>query len=186
MKNQFRTLDEDEVEFLDSLLESTRAREAALKKETNEQLEVFHRQRQEAEKAALDSGDTNDPNRVGAAASPTEDEQWSIPGRKRRRVKEKDALPGVKLRKSSSDTKSATNNVEAKPAAEKAGTPKSSVVGPKNAVNSKESSTSGQADKVNDSKPTPAAPPPTQTSSASAPPPVSSALGLVAYDSDED
>ncbi|WEW61595.1 hypothetical protein PRK78_007086 [Emydomyces testavorans] len=99
LKNQFRTLDEDEVEFLDSLLESTRAKEAAVKKETMEQLEMFHRQREEAEKKAFLEG--NDPNQPGAG-SPTEEEQWGASGRKRRRTKESDVLPKVKLRKSSS------------------------------------------------------------------------------------
>lgn len=55
LKNQFRALDEDEVEFLDSIMESTRAQEAAVKKETAEQLELFRRQREEAEKALLET-----------------------------------------------------------------------------------------------------------------------------------
>ncbi|EEH08003.1 conserved hypothetical protein [Histoplasma capsulatum G186AR] len=100
LKNQFRSLDEDEVEFLDSILESTRAQDAALKRETREQLEIFHRQRQEAEKALIGtgSGDLNS----GEATLTADEEQWTISGRKRRRAKEKDAIPGVKLRKSSS------------------------------------------------------------------------------------
>ncbi|PGH15596.1 hypothetical protein AJ79_02378 [Helicocarpus griseus UAMH5409] len=105
LKNQFRSLDEDEVEFLDSVLESTRAQEAALKRETREQLEIFHRQRQEADKVSVDTA-TTDPKSAGAA-SPPEEEQWTISGRKRRRAKDKDPFPGVKLRKgSSTDVKS--------------------------------------------------------------------------------
>jgi hypothetical protein len=99
LKNQFRSLDEDEVEFLDSLLESTRAKEAAVKKETAEQLEVFHRQRQEADRALLEaaSGDVDKPG----AAAPGEEEQWVISGRKRRRDKKKESLIPGKRRKSS-------------------------------------------------------------------------------------
>lgn len=91
------------MEFLDSVLESTRTQEAAIKKETNEQLELFHRQRQQADQALLDTsgGKTGETNAVGAG-SPAEEEQWATTNRKRRRAKEKDALRGVKLRKSSS------------------------------------------------------------------------------------
>ncbi|PGG97909.1 hypothetical protein GX51_07083 [Blastomyces parvus] len=98
LKNQFRSLDEDEVEFLDSVLESTRAQEAAVKRETREQLEIFHRQRQEAEKALAGTGSA-DPTGASSAA---DEEQWTTGVRKRKRAKEKDAIPGVKLRKSSS------------------------------------------------------------------------------------
>ncbi|EEH21061.1 hypothetical protein PABG_03292 [Paracoccidioides brasiliensis Pb03] len=111
LKNQFRALDEDEVEFLDSVLESTRAQEEALKRETREQLEIFHRQRQEAEKVLVDIT-TSNSNGVGTGAVPTlDEEQWVISARKRRRAKNKDIFPGVKRKKSSStDAKSSTIN----------------------------------------------------------------------------
>ncbi|KAL9037573.1 MAG: hypothetical protein Q9214_005642 [Letrouitia sp. 1 TL-2023] len=109
LKNQFRTLDEDEVEFLDSVLESTRAKEAAVKKETTEQLDQFRRQQELADKAFLEeteevgeqSGQTHQVENHSSGTS-----QWAINARKRKRVKEKEPLPGVKLRKSS------TNNIE--------------------------------------------------------------------------
>ncbi|KAI9801944.1 MAG: hypothetical protein M1825_002999 [Sarcosagium campestre] len=54
LKNQFRALDEDEIDFLDSVLESTRQREAELKRETNEGLDAFRRRRaEEDQRAAL-------------------------------------------------------------------------------------------------------------------------------------
>ncbi|RJE24267.1 hypothetical protein PHISCL_03376 [Aspergillus sclerotialis] len=93
LKNQFRSLDEDEVEFLDSVLESTRAQEAAVKKETAEQLEVFRQQREEAEKALLEGTSAN-------VAPNAEGEDWKIPSRKRRRDKNKDLLIPGKKRKS--------------------------------------------------------------------------------------
>jgi len=99
LKNQFRSLDEDEVEFLDSVLESTRAKEEAVKKETSEQLEIFRRQREEADKALL-----GDPEVATAAAtgsgSPIDEESW-VTSKKRRRGKDKEMLGGIKLRKTS-------------------------------------------------------------------------------------
>lgn len=93
LKNQFRSLDEDEVDFLDSIMESTRAQEAAVKKETIEQLEVFRRQREEAEKALMEDTTAD----VVPAA---EGEDWKIPARKRRRDKNKNLLIPGKKRKS--------------------------------------------------------------------------------------
>lgn len=95
LKNQFRSLDEDEVEFLDSIMESTRAQEAAVKKETAEQLESFRRHREEAEKVALEEG-TADVTPAG------EGEDWKIPARKRRRDKKDLLFPGKK-RKSTAE-----------------------------------------------------------------------------------
>ncbi|EFR03656.1 hypothetical protein MGYG_06652 [Nannizzia gypsea CBS 118893] len=102
LKNQFRTLDEDEVEFLDSILESTRAKEEALQKETSEKLELFHRQREEAEKALLDAESGN----AAELAGPADDgDNWAISGRKRRRAKEKDGgLLSLKRQRSSITT----------------------------------------------------------------------------------
>lgn len=93
LKNQFRSLDDDEVEFLDSVLESTRAQEAAVKKETAEQLAEFHRQREEAERSLLD-----DPSSEKAGPDPGEEEQWARSGKKRKRSK-KDLLFPAKPRK---------------------------------------------------------------------------------------
>lgn len=103
MKNQFRNLDEDEIEFLDSVLESTRAKEEAVKKETKEQLDLFRRQQEEADKALLDAaGNKSTVAPATAGSPPTEEGQWAVNARKRKRAKEKEVLKGVKLRKSSS------------------------------------------------------------------------------------
>ena len=101
LKNQFRTLDDDEVEFLDSVLESTRAKEEAVKRETVEQLDVFRRQQEEADRALLlQHEDGPDEEKTGKAGSPTTEEtQWAVNARKRKRVKEKEGLKGIKLRK---------------------------------------------------------------------------------------
>ena len=100
LKNQFRTLDDDEVDFLDSVLESTRAKEEQVKKETAEQLEAFRKQREAAEKA-LAEADALAENTTADARVPPREESWITRNRKRRRVHEKD--DGIlKLRKKSS------------------------------------------------------------------------------------
>lgn len=98
LKNQFRALDEDEVDFLDSIMESTRAQEATVKKETAEQLELFRRQREEAEKAHLE--DT-----TADVAPAAEGEDWKIAPRKKRRDKSSTWLvPGRKRKSVGEDT----------------------------------------------------------------------------------
>lgn len=103
LKNQFRNLDEDEVEFLDSVLESTRAREEAVKKETREQLELFRRQQEEADRALMaESAGNGDVIEVGASGSPTgEESSWAVNARKRKRLKEKEIPKFTKHRKHS-------------------------------------------------------------------------------------
>lgn len=106
LKNQFRSLDEDEVDFLDSVLESTRAQEAAVQKDTADQLEVFRRQREEAEKTLLEDTTTD-------VAPVAEGEDWKIPSRKRRREKKKDSFVSGKKRKSATeDTGKDTSQTE--------------------------------------------------------------------------
>ena len=97
LKNQFRNLDEDEVEFLDSVLESTRAKEAAVKKETSQQLDQFRRQQEEADKVLLDGATAEDPKPT------SEESQWVVNARKRKRAKERDSVQGLKIRKSSTN-----------------------------------------------------------------------------------
>ncbi|KAH0547941.1 hypothetical protein GP486_008318 [Trichoglossum hirsutum] len=109
-KNQFRSLDEDEIEFLDSVLESTRAREAALRKETTEQLDAFRKQQEEADKAAFRVEDETGKAAAGAggaSGSPAgEEEQWTLSSRKRKKGREKEGLKGVKRRQTSSASES--------------------------------------------------------------------------------
>lgn len=98
LKNQFRSLDEDEVDFLDSIMESTRAQEATVKKETAEQLELFRRQREEAEKAHLEDNTAD-------VAPVAEGEDWKIAPRKKRRDKSSTLLvPGRKRKSVGEDT----------------------------------------------------------------------------------
>ncbi|QDS74499.1 hypothetical protein FKW77_007044 [Venturia effusa] len=94
LKNQFRAIDEDEADFLESVLESTRAQEDAIRKETAESLAAFRRQQEEKEKAALGLSDSGNPV--------DEEEGWTFSGKKRKKGKPKEFLKGIKLRKTSS------------------------------------------------------------------------------------
>lgn len=177
LKNQFRSLDEDEVEFLDSIMESTRAKEAAVKKETAEQLELFRRQREEAEKALLEDTSAD-------VAPVAEGEDWKIPARKRRREKSKDLLIPGKKRKSlggdntgnlatelSADKESRNTVPESMPesAQEKPEVPKQPIISP------------GAKKPVQDSKPSPK-----QTASNTTAKAPSLSLGLADYGSDSE
>lgn len=104
IKHQFRALDEDEVEFLDSVLESTRAEEDRVKKETAEGLELFRKQQEEADKKAR----TETDGAPAPEASAVLEEEWIAAGRKRKRVKDKEGLKGVKIRRGSSTANQAS------------------------------------------------------------------------------
>ena len=85
------------------MLESTRAKEEAVKRETTEQLDLFRRQQEEADKALLNESGEKEDGEGAKAGSPTSGEsQWAINARKRKRAKEKEVLKGVKVRKGSS------------------------------------------------------------------------------------
>lgn len=180
MKNQFRNLDEDEIEFLDSVLESTRAKEEAVKKETTEQLDVFRRQQEEADKALLSEAvSTNDASPLGLASS---ESQWAINARKRKRAKEKEGLKGVKLRKLSTASETPAKLVEPDPAALVSADEKEAalVKGP---------STENRDDMIKEAQlSSVASDNATITSSASSTKekPITLGLGLVGYSSDED
>lgn len=65
-----------------------------MKKETREQLDLFRRQQEEAERKTLEDENTDAPKK--------DQVQWVVPGRKRKKGPETNILKGVKLRKSSS------------------------------------------------------------------------------------
>lgn len=163
LKNQFRALDQDEVDFLDSVLESTRREEERVKRETAEGLELFRKQQDEADKKAR-IGDDQSPVEATTAV---EEEQWAAGARKRKRVKEKEGLKGVKIRRSSSTIETGATSPEEKKrddATKHTGAPQEEKSRPKTAT----------ASEVPASKPPPAAAKP------------KAGLGLVDYGSDED
>jgi len=103
LKNQFRALDEDEIDFLDSVMESTRAEEDRVRRETKEGLALFRQQQEEADKKARLEG-KGAAGVVVEEGSPTagaEEESWVAGGRKRKRAKDKEVIKGVKIRRSS-------------------------------------------------------------------------------------
>jgi hypothetical protein len=104
LKHQFRALDDDEIDFLESVNETQRAREAEVRKEETERLKAFRDQR---EKEADDEG-------VGHVGDGDEVVWGAAGGRKRKKGKEsKDALKGLKVRRTSSTTiKNDVKNVE--------------------------------------------------------------------------
>ncbi|KAK7535946.1 N-terminal domain of NEFA-interacting nuclear protein NIP30-domain-containing protein [Phyllosticta citribraziliensis] len=175
-KNQFRSLDEDEAEFLDSVLESTRAKEAAVRTETTEQLDAFRRQQEEAERAARLAAGTE-----GSPAA--EEEQWVPAGKKRKKGKDRENLLGVKLRKASStddkSTKTAAENAAASDtnSGASAGTkPTPSTLkddSPKQAASSSNGLKSAESSEMKEKPVIPSKPAP-------------AGLGLAGYSSDED
>jgi hypothetical protein len=182
LKNQFRSLDEDEVEFLDSLLESTRAKEEAVKKETAEHLAAYQRQREEAERALIE-GSSGGQNGSGSAANQTGNEElWAVAGRKRKRNK-KDFLVPPKIRKSSS---SVDNAPAASGHEEKSATTTAKIV-TKDPVSTITQSAPARTEAISveetKSKANVALP---LKDSPKQKPAVGPSLGLVAYDSDED
>lgn len=106
IKNQFRALDDDEVDFLDGVRASQRKEEEARRRETEERLRVFR------ERRALDEGGRRlrrGPEEVEGVQSHGEDEDenvqdkhedWAVSGRKRKRTKGRDGK-GLARRKSS-------------------------------------------------------------------------------------
>ncbi|KAG9241087.1 N-terminal domain of NEFA-interacting nuclear protein NIP30-domain-containing protein [Calycina marina] len=93
IKNQFRTLDADEIEFLDEVLESTRKEEARVKKETQESLIAFRKRQEEVDKRARDE--------EGAEGWEGGDDWAAAMGRKRKREKKEGLVKGVKVRRAS-------------------------------------------------------------------------------------
>lgn len=93
LKNQFRALDDDEVEFLDGVRERRRAEEERLRRETEEGLKGFR----ELQSKISAAGEGEGPEGEGAA----EGGGWSV-GRKRKRRKDEPegVLKGLKRRSS--------------------------------------------------------------------------------------
>lgn len=166
LKNQFRALDDDEVDFLDSVLESTKAKENAVKEETAEQLDAFRKQRALAEQSLHGLDDENS----GKPDNPTGADAWSLKKKKRRRDQDRSAEStgvGTKLRKTScsaTDDRRPIENLSA-PTAHSKEAP----------VKQMESSTTpttikGSSPSLQQQKPSP----------------ISAGLGLGGYSSDED
>ncbi|KAM0254792.1 hypothetical protein ACHAQJ_006450 [Trichoderma viride] len=80
LKNQFRALDDDEIDFLDEVRAKERAEEARAKREVEEGLKAF-RERQKS--TGGETFTTAKEEEVGGGGG--EEEEWVVGGRKRKR-----------------------------------------------------------------------------------------------------
>lgn len=117
LTNQFQSLDEDDVEFLDSVLEATKRKEAEIRRETRESLEAFRQRQADAERSAASiaaAGESSSNTAASGTGAGDEDTTttWKV-GRKRRKGKEDGVFGGVKLRKASSSTTTTTTTITA-------------------------------------------------------------------------
>lgn len=151
------------------MLESTRAEEDRVKRETAEGLEQFRKQQEEADKKARRGSDGAQAMEQGSQT--VEEEQWVAGGRKRKRAKEKEVLKGVRIRRSSTTEKAAN------PSATEA-SPSKSPLTLKTPVKSKEPPVLAQ--------PNPTSAPPASAEKVPPTPAKSTGLGLVDYGSDDD
>ena len=83
------------------MLESSRAKDHAVKQETAEQLEGFRKQRALVEQTLLEKPSDNDASKLGA---PVVRNAWTVEKKKRRRDKEIESGGDPKLRKLASFT----------------------------------------------------------------------------------
>lgn len=159
IKNQFRPLDDDEIDFLDEVRESKRAEEERVRRETEEGLAAFRKaQNQKRPVDDSEAGEGDATATTGAAEGTGADEEWTVGPRKRRKGKEGRGF-GVKREKSSG---------EGEKAAEKA-TEKKEVTEEKKVVEEKKA-----AEVVKEAP------------KGSPPAPAKPKFGLVAYGSDSD
>jgi hypothetical protein len=149
-------------------LESTRAEEERVKRETRAGLEAFRRQQEEADKKAREGGEGQGAEQGSPVA---EEVLWVPGGRKRKRKAEKEALKGVKIRRASSALEEA-KAAEVPSSIKKEEDEPAESTKSENGKQTKPELKSKQAHSVVASKP-PVAPP-------------KSGLGLVDYRSDED
>ncbi|KAI0873135.1 N-terminal domain of NEFA-interacting nuclear protein NIP30-domain-containing protein [Hypoxylon argillaceum] len=96
IRNQFRALDDDEIDFLHGVSDDQRAQEERVRRETEERLARFRKAQQQAVGGAAGADDVPDPGDPDVGM-----EGWgaAAAGRKRKREKEK-ALKGVRRRTS--------------------------------------------------------------------------------------
>jgi len=171
-------LDDDEIDFLDSIDNLTRQKEAEVRRETAEGLNQFRRMQEDAEQKALmgvgedgaGDGKVGGGSGVGGVGEGEEQVSW-VPaaGKKRKKGKEeKEGLKGIKLRKTSSTADDAPIPDITKPG--------SKTIAAKKPVLS---STAAPAD----IKTTPAL---SKTTPEAAAPKPAAGLGLAGYSSDED
>lgn len=100
VRNQFRPLDDSEVAFLESIKQKQKVEAINVRKETEEQLATFRREREEAEEKAREL-EASHSAREGSGEVTSE--TWTTT-KKRRRAKDDDKLGVSKSLKSSAST----------------------------------------------------------------------------------
>ncbi|KAF3930424.1 hypothetical protein ABW20_dc0101411 [Dactylellina cionopaga] len=171
-KNQFRTLDESEIEFLDTIVSEQRAEEDARKKEIETKLDDFRKLQYEAD---------HDPTTTDLTVAGESNSTWAVPARrKRKKEKEKDnqLAANLKLRKMSDGSKKDSTLSPKENPKPTEDAPKVEI--PKNTPSISAPSPNKQASPP--SKPTVE----DKTSVAEAAKPTTGLGGLVAYGSDSD
>jgi hypothetical protein len=145
------------------VLESTRAREDAVRRETAEGLDHFRKQQQQAERAAFAEPDDASPE--------AEDEVWAAKGKKRKKSHGKESLLGVKLRKTSSIAEDASMK---------------KLDDPKSKTSTAASQLPSKSVDLPETSKNPPQPVSTTAKASKAPPPPQTGPGLLAYPSSED
>lgn len=97
LRNQFRPLDDSEVAFLEGVRSRERAEASSVRKETEEQLAAFRREKEAAEEKARDLEVSRSAVRAGEVVP---SEQW-VTTKKRRRGKDDDTAVTGKVSKTS-------------------------------------------------------------------------------------
>ncbi|KFA64442.1 hypothetical protein S40285_01011 [Stachybotrys chlorohalonatus IBT 40285] len=93
VRNQFRALDDDEIDFLDEVRERRRKEEDEVRRQTEEGLKAFRERQQQSSGGGATA--------TAAAREDEDTEAWAA-GRKRKRNKERD-IKGVKRKSSESE-----------------------------------------------------------------------------------
>ncbi|KAI0101014.1 N-terminal domain of NEFA-interacting nuclear protein NIP30-domain-containing protein [Nemania sp. FL0031] len=178
IRNQFRALDDDEIEFLHGVSDGKRAEEERVRRETEEGLASFRKAQKAVGGGSVggtgDGADADSPD-VGA-------EEWTAAsGRKRKREKEKAGLKGVRRRTSTAeedrkDGEKGADNEAKVPSAGRAGNDGTELP-PTKSTTTKSESVAGKVT---------SAAAPAQTTNTTADSKPKPALGLVDYGSDED
>lgn len=93
IRNQFRALDDDEIEFLHGVRDEKRAEEERVRRETEDRLARFRKAQQLSE----ESGGGADGDATGGDDGGDVDEEWTAAAsRKRKREREKGGLKGIR------------------------------------------------------------------------------------------
>lgn len=98
IRNQFRALDDDEIDFLDGVLAAARGEEARVRRETEDGLRRFREAQAAAEKAARGAAADTAPDGDAPA-------EWAAPGARAKRKREREGkgtatMKGLKRRAS--------------------------------------------------------------------------------------